>query len=59
MTERIITTAGSVSPDQLIAQGGDAANGSYHLVFFTPWFPDAVKNSTSPSVHVRLESRQL
>src|SRR4030095_2667042 len=41
---RIITTGGSNSPDQLIAQAGDAANGSMHLVFFTPWFPDAVKN---------------
>jgi branched-chain amino acid transport system substrate-binding protein len=41
---RVITTGGSVAPDQLIAQAGDAANGSYHLVFFTPWFPDAVKN---------------
>jgi branched-chain amino acid transport system substrate-binding protein len=42
--QRIITTGGSNSPDQLIAQAGDAANGSYHLVFFTPWFPEAVKN---------------
>ena len=41
---RIITTGGSNSPDQLIQQAGEAANGSYHLVFFTPWFPDAVKN---------------
>jgi branched-chain amino acid transport system substrate-binding protein len=41
---RIITTGGSNSPDQLIEQAGDAANGSLHLVFFTPWFPDAVKN---------------
>jgi branched-chain amino acid transport system substrate-binding protein len=41
---RIITTGGSNSPDQLIEQARDAANGSYHLVFFTPWFPDAVKN---------------
>ncbi len=41
---RIITTGGSSSPDQLIQQAGDAANGSYHLVFFTPWFPEAVKN---------------
>jgi branched-chain amino acid transport system substrate-binding protein len=40
---RIITTGGSNSPDQLIQQAGDAANGSLHLVFFTPWFPDAVK----------------
>ncbi len=44
VTARIITTGGSVSPDQLIAQAGAAANGSYHLVFFTPWFPEAVKN---------------
>jgi branched-chain amino acid transport system substrate-binding protein len=41
---RIITTGGSNSPDQLIAQAGDAANGSYHIVFFAPWFPDALKN---------------
>jgi len=44
VTARIITTGGSNSPDQLIQQAGDAANGSYHLVFFTPWFPEAVKN---------------
>jgi len=44
VTARIITTGGSVSPDQLIDQAGDAANGSYHLVFFTPWFPEAAKN---------------
>jgi len=44
VTARIITTGGSVSPDQLIQQAGDAANGSLHLVFFTPWFPEAVKN---------------
>ena len=42
---RIITTGGSNSPDQLIQQAGPAANGSMHLVFFTPWFPDAVKNA--------------
>lgn len=41
---RIITTGGSSSPDQLIEQAGAAANGSMHLVFFTPWFPEAVKN---------------
>jgi branched-chain amino acid transport system substrate-binding protein len=42
---RIITTGGSNAPDQLIQQAGDAANGSLHLVFFTPWFPEAVKNA--------------
>ena len=41
---RIITTGGSNSPDQLIEQAAEAANGSMHLVFFTPWFPDAVMN---------------
>jgi branched-chain amino acid transport system substrate-binding protein len=44
LPQRIITTGGSNSPDQLIAQAGEAANGSFHLVFFTPWFPEAVKN---------------
>lgn len=41
---RIITTGGSSSPDQLIAQAGDAANGSYHLLFFAPWFPETAPN---------------
>jgi branched-chain amino acid transport system substrate-binding protein len=50
---RIITTGGSVSPDQLIAQAGEAANGSMHLVFFTPWFPDAVKNADIASKFVK------
>jgi branched-chain amino acid transport system substrate-binding protein len=36
---RIITTGGSNAPDQLIEQAGDAANGSMHLVFFTPCSP--------------------
>jgi len=44
VSARIITTGGSVSPDQLIEQAGPAADGSRHVVFFTPWFPDAVKN---------------
>jgi branched-chain amino acid transport system substrate-binding protein len=44
LAQRIITTGGSNSPDQLIEQAGAAADGSYHLVFFTPWFPEAVKN---------------
>ncbi len=50
---RIITTGGSVSPDQLIAQAGAAADGSMHLVFFTPWFPDAVKNPDIASKFVK------
>jgi branched-chain amino acid transport system substrate-binding protein len=41
---KVISCGGSNSPDQLIEQAGDAANGSYHTVFFTPWFPEATKN---------------
>ena len=44
VTHRIITTGGSSAPDQLIAQAGAAANGSYHLLFFAPWFPEAAPN---------------
>ena len=43
VTARIITTGGSNSPDQLVAQAGDAANGSFHTVFFPPWFPEVTK----------------
>jgi branched-chain amino acid transport system substrate-binding protein len=41
MTHKIITTGGSAAPDQLIAHAGAAADGTSHLVFFAPWFPDA------------------
>jgi branched-chain amino acid transport system substrate-binding protein len=41
---RIISCGGSNSPDQLIEQAGDAANGSYHIAFFPPWFPEVTKN---------------
>jgi branched-chain amino acid transport system substrate-binding protein len=41
LKRQIITTGGSQSPDQLIEQAGAAANGSYHLLFFPPWFPEA------------------
>ena len=44
MTARIVSCGGSNSPDQLIAQAGDAANGSFHTVFFPPWFPEMTKN---------------
>ena len=54
VSARIITTGGSNSPDQLIQQAGDAANGSYHLVFFTPWFPEAVKNPDIAKTFVAL-----
>ena len=41
---KVITTGGSSSPDQLIAQAGAAANGSNHLLFFAPWFPETAPN---------------
>jgi branched-chain amino acid transport system substrate-binding protein len=41
---RIISCGGSNSPDQLIEQAGEAANGSFHTVFFPPWFPELTKN---------------
>ena len=44
VTQRVITTGGSSSPDQLIAQAGAAAEGSFHLLFFAPWFPGAAPN---------------
>lgn len=36
---RIVTTGGTL-PDQLIAQAGSAADGSYHDAMFAPWFPN-------------------
>jgi branched-chain amino acid transport system substrate-binding protein len=44
VAHQIITTGGSSSPDQLIAQAGSAANGSNHLLFFAPWFPETAPN---------------
>lgn len=41
---QIITTGGSSSPDQLIEQAGDAAEGSMHILFFAPWFPETAPN---------------
>lgn len=40
LNKKIITTGGSQNPDQLIEQAGRAADGSIHLVFFTPWSPE-------------------
>jgi branched-chain amino acid transport system substrate-binding protein len=47
LSHQVITTGGSSSPDQLIAQAGAAAEGSNHLLFFAPWFPESAPN---PSV---------
>ena len=42
LARRIVTTGGSSSPTQLIKQAGTAAEGTYHIVFFMPWFPEAM-----------------
>jgi branched-chain amino acid transport system substrate-binding protein len=42
LSPTMITTGGSSSPDQLIEQAGSAAEGTYHIVFFMPWFPEAM-----------------
>ncbi len=41
---RVISCGGSNSPDQIIAQAGAAAEGSFHTAFFPPWFPEVTKN---------------
>jgi branched-chain amino acid transport system substrate-binding protein len=42
--KQIVTTGGSQNPDQLIEQAGAAADGTYHLTFFTPWDAKASPN---------------
>jgi branched-chain amino acid transport system substrate-binding protein len=42
LTRKVITTGGSSSPSQLIKQAGAAAEGTMHILFFLPWFPEAM-----------------
>jgi branched-chain amino acid transport system substrate-binding protein len=42
LARKVITTGGSSAPSQLIKQAGPAADGSYHILFFLPWFPEAM-----------------
>jgi branched-chain amino acid transport system substrate-binding protein len=42
LQRRVITTGGSSSPSQLIQQAGAAAEGTFHILFFLPWFPEAM-----------------
>jgi branched-chain amino acid transport system substrate-binding protein len=42
LARKVITTGGSASPSQLIKQAGSAAEGTYHILFFVPWFPEAM-----------------
>lgn len=39
---RIISTGGGGIPDQIVKGAGPAAENSYHILFFMPWFPDAM-----------------
>ena len=45
LQRKIITTGGSSAPGQLIKQAGPAAEGTYHIVFFMPWFPEAMPDA--------------
>jgi branched-chain amino acid transport system substrate-binding protein len=42
LQRKVVTTGGSSSPNQLVKQAGEAAEGTYHLLFFMPWFPEAM-----------------
>jgi branched-chain amino acid transport system substrate-binding protein len=42
LQRKIVTTGGSSSPNQLVKQAGEAAEGTYHILFFMPWFPEAM-----------------
>jgi branched-chain amino acid transport system substrate-binding protein len=42
LVRQVITTGGSSAPSQLIKQAGAAAEGTYHILFFLPWFPEAM-----------------
>jgi branched-chain amino acid transport system substrate-binding protein len=49
---RIISTGGSQNPDQLITNVGKAAEGTWHLVFFAPWAPEATPNPAASKAFV-------
>jgi branched-chain amino acid transport system substrate-binding protein len=42
LVAKVITTGGSSSPSQLVKQAGAAAEGTYHILFFLPWFPESM-----------------
>jgi branched-chain amino acid transport system substrate-binding protein len=49
---RMISTGGSQNPDQLITNVGKAADGTWHLVFFTPWSPEATPDPAAAKAFV-------
>lgn len=50
--KQIITTGGSQNPDQLIDQAGAAADGTMHMVFFAPWFPEEAPNPEQAQIFI-------
>jgi branched-chain amino acid transport system substrate-binding protein len=42
LERRIISTGGGGIPDQIVKGAGPAAENSYHILFFMPWFPEAM-----------------
>jgi branched-chain amino acid transport system substrate-binding protein len=42
LERRIISTGGGGIPDQIVKGAGAAAENSYHILFFMPWFPEAM-----------------
>lgn len=39
-----VITTGGIMPQQLLQHAGPAANNTYHVMFFVPWFPEATLN---------------
>jgi branched-chain amino acid transport system substrate-binding protein len=51
LTTRLITTGGSF-PDQMLTQAGAGSMGSYHILFFNPWFPETVSHPDIAKVFI-------
>jgi branched-chain amino acid transport system substrate-binding protein len=51
LPQRIISTGGSF-PDQLIHHPGPKEMESYHILFFSPWFPEKAKYPDIAKVYV-------
>lgn len=52
LKKRIITTGGSQNPDQIIAQAGNAAEGTMHLTTFLPWYPEKTPNPAATAYFI-------
>jgi branched-chain amino acid transport system substrate-binding protein len=40
--KKLLTTGGSSAPNKLITLAGPAAENTYHVIVFLPWFPEAM-----------------